>query len=101
MASYRLPSYGQPREAEPSQPEPGRIVRPSGAAASMTRPKPATTSPYARVRWGWALLLASPILLLLAAVFNWRLGGWLGAIGATTCLAGLLGLLVPTSPRPH
>lgn len=42
---------------------------------------------------GWALLLASPVLLLIAAAFSWDLGGWMGAVGATCFVAGLVMVL--------
>ncbi len=37
---------------------------------------------------GWICLLGCPILLLLGALLNWRLNGWLGGAGLVAFVSG-------------
>lgn len=101
VASYKLPSFASegaattehPTPREPDPAEPARVVRAARTEPDLN-PEPAEQArPSLANRSGWALLLASPTLLLVAAAFDWDLGGWLGAVGASAGVAGFTLLL--------
>lgn len=80
------PSWNDPLNTEASWDDEGHFVPPDPPPVTVTDP---------RRRAAWAGLFGSPLLMLLAVVFGWRLPEWL-LLGLAAAFAGGFVYLVAT-----